>query len=317
MNVLLYVMTLLMLLSTLTYARVVNFRSLLGFQAGFVHYMGAIEHKIINHSSKEWYEKLVVGSHKGNPQERDRKAGSRLSLYLLINQKEREKSQEAYIKTRELTKLLMTYLYGETDFFKEMIAKRSNFLDDILNEIQHGAEQIPQEQKIINPAGLLNLNFADQELHLIFYKMMTGLPDGISEPPASSKKNLNVEETNLDTDDEIDASVESEEAHASAGYVSLMDYITVRPTTTLRVFLASRPLLLSIYGDEYIVNNVIEKRQELYRKLKSQDEGVDALKKELSKEFQNEFGVVGKASEFKVILDFSVTKTDPKKYEGA
>lgn len=322
MNILLFVMTMLMLLSTLTYARVANFRSLIGLEKSFVEYMGKIEHKAISYSSEYWYNTLTVNPNSRTTPggKRDGKAGSRLSFHLLINQVDRDKYPAAYAQTRELFKHLMVHLYGKTQFFEDMIAKRPNFLEELLNEIVSAADQIPKENKITNPNGLSNLPIHDQDLHRVLYLMLNGIPEIISKPGTTETANVPavkfiVEEGGLDTDDESDAAMESDEKHAPPGYKSIVDYTSANSTLKLRVFLASRPVLMAIYEDADLVERIIEKRQDLYNQLKRQGNSDDATKKSFEDEFRNSFSMMGHAQDYVDILDFTVTKTNPKKYD--
>ena len=56
MNILLFVTSLLMILSLLTYARIDNFRYFLGMQSEFERYMRTIERVYINQSAENWYD---------------------------------------------------------------------------------------------------------------------------------------------------------------------------------------------------------------------------------------------------------------------
>lgn len=320
MNILLYVITVLMLLSTMTYARWENFRSFMGLQRGFVHYMGAIEQTSINKSSANWYGNIVVKPKDGKkiPKKGSERNGAvgRLSFHLLLQEKERGKYDSEYQQIRSLAKRLMKVLYGETRFFKEIAAKRPNFIDDILDEIQKASANLEKKDFVKETAGLLNLEFSDPELHHAFYLMMRGNPINIEQPPEPSLTFIEpVEE--IDIDDEEDHAGESAEAHASLGYVSLMDSITIKPSKNMiRVFLAPRPLLMAIFGDGSTVDNIIEKRTELYKELKrNSKDNTTPISKQLGESFKNEFSQSGYAPEYHSILDFAVTKTDPRKYE--
>lgn len=316
MNILLYVTTVLMLLSVLTYARLENFKSLMGMQTGFVHYMSSIEHQSINRSAEIWYERLHPNSKNGSSNsEKNTKACSRLSFHLFLNVDDRNKHPAEYQKTRELIKQLMADLFKSAKFYKETIVKHPNFRDEILDEIQRAAESLPKGKSIKSAGELLNLEFQNQDLHLAFYEMMNGMPkeslkEAANSPMPADKSFIITTESDEDTDE---PSSEVEETHAPPGNVSLLDFITLQSTLKVRVFLASRLLLMAIYGDSFIVDQVIEKRQDLYRRLKANPKGIPL--KQLEEEFRASYGQMGHAPEYAEILDFIVSKTDPNKYK--
>lgn len=305
MNILIYVITLLMLLVTITYAKLESFRALMGSQAGFVHYMGTIEKGAAEKGAEFWYNKIHFKRNKSET-DKDNKnekiPGSRLSFHLFVDTAARENAAEIYPPTRELAKRLMNTLYKETTFFQKMMQQQPNFLDSLINEIQLAASQLPPTQKIKQPAGIENLDLPSEELKNTLYKMLKGLP--------ALSKNVELVPT---SDDEAD-SVEGDESKAPPGYTSLIDHITMRATPKVRVYLASRPLLQAIYGDAYVVDIVIEKRNQLYKKVHA-DKDNQELKKASQEEFEQTCKHLGTAGDFHNILDFSVTNTNPKNYE--
>lgn len=317
MNILLYVTTLLMLLSILTYARLENFKALIGIQTGFVYYMGSIEHQMISDSASIWYEKLKPGTkNSGEAAERNNKACSRLSVHLFLKADERNKYPAEYKQTRELLKQLMADLFSKAKFYEEIVATRPNFRDEILDEIQRAIEALPKDKKVASPGELLNLEFTSNELHLAFYEMMNGMPkESLIEVvgPIISPKTVIVGSDSDSEEDTDESSNETDEVHAPPGNVSLLDFLTARPVLQVRVFLAPRPLLLAIYKDATIVDQVIEKRQELYNRVRNKKPGDDV--KTLEQEFKASFGQMGHASEYAQILDFSVSNTNPSKYQ--
>lgn len=324
MNILLFVITMLMSLAMLTYARLESYRSFSGLKAQFRSYMELIERKPSNDFAEQWYDRTIVNS-KISQEKRDRVVGSsRLSFYLFLNKEEREKEPEMYQQTRELAKQLMQVLYSNRKFYQETVLERSAFLDEILNEIEKLSEMIPKTKKITKAAGLSNLNIEDETLHKAFYDMLHGQPPLEIEKPVMLISHEPVVDTKVDfsfggpltndkqdQDEELDAALESEEAHAQAGYESLLDFITVRNSKKIRVFLASRELLLAIYADPLIVENILEARKQLFLQVKN-DSGKKAA---ASKAFQDNFASCGQAASYGAILDFSVTRTDPTKYE--
>lgn len=321
MNILLYVVTLLLVLSAITYARWDSFQSAIGLQKGFVHYMGSLEQNSSFDSATEWYHKLKVRKNQTTPKESDQldPNGSigRLSFYLFLRQKERTKYEKEHQQLRQVAKRLMTLLYGEQRFYQEMSAKRPQFPDEILDEIQNSADQLPEKEYLRETEGLSNLEFVDKELHNVFYLMMKGMAE-----PTEKAIPIELKPEKTDTDDEEDHASESKESHSSGGYHSLVDLISVKPVYKVRLFLASRSLLLALFGDVPTVEKILEKRRDIYRELRRYNtedpegkKGYPAFKNNLKKQFEEEFSQLGLTPEQKLILDFTVSKTNPQKYE--
>lgn len=309
-----YVMTILMLLSALTYARLESFRSFAGLEASFNHFMTSTERLPLDRMNEKMYDDIKVLSKAGGAKEAPNTASSRLSFHVIMRKETREKNPEAYRQMRELAKLLMTNLYGGQRFFKEMADKRSTFLDEILNEVQQASDN--QESLRLKNANVLSkLQFSNPELQYIFFLMLHGLPNNTEKPlvearPIDTFEIIPAKET-TSLEDENAAKAESEEAKAPPGYASLVDFITVKPTTKIRVFLASKELLTAIYGNPDIANTIIETRGELYNQVQAQKLTIA----QATEQFKNSYSQSGNAHLFPDILDFSVTNTNPKKYE--
>lgn len=305
MNILIYVIMMMSLLAALTYAKMEGLRSMMLLKGNFVNYMAMSEMDASKRGAIAGYDAVhVIERTKSSSKKSPVKgAGQRLSLHCLLSPEAREASPEQYNQTRALLKSLMTNLYKDERFFQEMQSKNPNFLDDILNEIMLASEREPK-QKIKNPEGLLNLVFSPQadDLHYSFYLMMHGKP--CSSTTHEANYSNPVDASNEDSED-------SDNAHADAGYVALIDFITVRSQVKkVRAYLASPELLMAIYSDFGIVKKIIEMRTELSREARRKK---GRPLSELTEQFKSSFENAGQAPNFVEILDFSVTKTTPPK----
>lgn len=311
MNILLYVMTLLLLLSAMTYAKIDSFRSLVGLNAGFVHYMEKTEREPISQVADNWYARLHPSSNATRKDEKAKRViGSpRLSFYLFIDAEERSQNGEAYSQTRELTKQLLTYLYGEHKEFKEAIARKPNFFNELLDAIQQAAKELPETRELSRADDLSKLPIADTELHYLFYLMLNGQPkaeESTSQNHVEAAQ-IELEEEAPDQEAEAEAEAESEEAHSPAGFTSLLDYITLKNVLKIRVFLAPRPILMAIYGDAQVVDDLMKTRRLLFNEVMR-----GKPLEEATQEFMAAFASRGNASLYSAILEFAVTKTAPK-----
>lgn len=296
MNILLYVTAIILILASLNYAKMQGLQTTLGLKSSFMAYMAESQRTASEQAAEGWYKAIQVNTKNSSSTKRNptNSATSRLGLYCLVNQQERERSPEKYAQTRELFKSLIAHLYKQEKFFLQMNEKNPRFLDALIDEIILAADS-SDKQKIKRPEGLLNLVFSPtaEELHYTFYLMMQG------KPALKSSEEEKLEDTS------------KEESHAHAGYVSLMDYISVRnQSKKVRVFLAPKDLLTAIFGDVEIASRVIELREELSRESKRKE---GRSLEELTTQFKGAFEQAGHAQNYSDILDFSVTKTKPKK----
>lgn len=316
MNVLIYVMTVLMIISVLTYAKLESFRLFSSLEASFKHYMSSTERLPLDRMNKKMYDSIKILSKNVGQRELPNPSSSRLSFHMFVKKEMRENSPEAYAQTRELAKVLMSNLYGNQRFFQEIALKRQNFLDEILNEIQHASEE-QDKIRLKNATALSKLKFSDLELQYVFFLMLHGLPNLDEQklikptPEVGFGGVLDIEDKAANSEEEMLAKVESEEAKAPPGYASLIDYITVKPATKIRVFLASRELLVSIYGTPELADAIIENRRDLYRQVRNKV----LQPQQASEQFKSQFSSSGTALTFAAILDFAVTNTNPKNYE--
>lgn len=328
MNVLLYVMTILMLLALMTYARLEMFRDTTGMQLIFEYYMKNKEREPVNKTEVDWYyikraSKKTAPAGKQNENEDKKKqapGSSRISFYYFVNQQGREAAMTQYSMVLPLAKRLVSALYGDAKFYQEALEKRPTLLDDLFAAIIVATDKLKDKDKLKKTEELANLDLGDSQLNEVFAKMLKGVPDFKQEGNKPSEE----AEFSALTSDEDEGVVEVKTPSASQqeqpqdkknspvtkGYPSLYDFITIRNTKGIRLFLASRPLLMAIYGDPAIVNSVIAFRNELHNRVRA---GLNT--QEATKTFQAEIQGYRYEGLDPSLLDFSVTKTNPGDYE--
>lgn len=312
MNVLIFVMTMLMLMALMTYARLNAYRSSQVFQTLFEHYMQRDERGYINVAAEKVYA-ATKGSTKGGKSSGQRVSASpRVSLGPLIKKTEKESAPQVYHHFAALLKSLMTTLYAKQPFFTEMQAQRPSFLDEIITALVRSVDELPSDKRPKKAADLANIRLGDEQLDDVFYKMLRGAPYNEVYNAESTSITPSPEQAQGD-EDQSDASViekEGEEYKSPKGYFSLLDFITLQPVNKVRVFLAPTEVLKAIFIHDDIVNDIIRKRKELYHQaLVTDSEGV----KSLSASFKNEFDNREDPAVGSDILDFTVTKTNPSR----
>jgi hypothetical protein len=331
MNVLLFVTSLLLILSLLTYARIDNFRYFLGMQSEFERYMSTVERSHINQTAKQWYDRTIANSRTNSPSQQTPTqttpptdgseptsehqpvpgaAGtSRLSLRTILDPDLRSKNEQADQQTLQWIKDLMRVLYGQQPFFKEMMQKRPTFLDDILAGMAAAINAIPKDKRVWKAEELSNLNLGP-ELEEAYYLMLKGcvnVKNELSAAPQPPPVEF-VIDTEAGKEDETDPSNEATEYSSAESYSSLLNYITLKNTTKVRVYLASRPLLIAIFGQASVADSIIQTRSSLYRSVMN-----GMAPEEATNQFKASFQAAGKG-DADTFLDFKVTKTNPSEY---
>jgi hypothetical protein len=317
-NILIFVMTMLMLLSLMTYARLETYRDSQAFQNVFKHYMEKEERGYINTQADTIYQRIEYTKEKKSPKEGEQKkspkppanAKPRVGIKLLIDSN-RDKQEKEWSQTQILLKNLIKTLYGKQPFYKKIEDERPFFIDDMIREVAQTIDDLPKDKKPKKASDLSNLRLPDPQLDDVLYKMLHGalydtviLSTDTREPSTPQEPIL--ESGSEGGDDPSDA----EEYRSSEGYYSLLDFVTIGFPPKIRVYLASEEVLRSAFPDS-TVSTILEERQRLFQRAKD-DEDIG----ELNESFKNQFLRMKEPSVDDESLDFSVTKVNPKYYKG-
>lgn len=316
MNVLIFVTTVLMLLALITYARLETYRGSQIFHLLFEHYMQKDERGYTNMVAEKVYDS-TKGSTKQSKNSGQKVAASpRVVLGVLLRKTEREQAPQEVTSVTALLKNLMMTLYADQPFYHQIAMQRPSFLDEIVAGLEHAVDQLSDEHKPKKAVDLANISLGDDQLDDVFYKMLHGA--AYKEVNHLQEVHHLIEGTKEEVESDEDASdantieKEAEEHHSPKGYYSLLDFVTLQPLHKVRIYLASKEVLKAIYRDDALVEDLIRKRNELYHEAQLADEeGV----KSMSESFQNEFQNRHDPAVHDDILDYTITKTNPKKYE--
>ncbi len=316
MNVLIFVMTMLMLLSLLTYARLETYRNSQIFQVIFNRYMEQEERGYINLAADKQYMKTKGLAKKKDGAEKKKSelpvaATPRISLAALVDKKLRDAKPEEWKQTQIMLKNLIYTLYGDQTFFRQAIDNQPSLLDDLINALTNTIDDLPKEKKIKKASGLATLSLPNKELDTILYKMLHGAPY-LDIPPATTEETVIVQSKDTqEEEDQDDPTLEKEadEYRSPEGYYSLLDFVNLSSMPKVRVFLAPREVLMAIFHEPTIVNDIIAQRQQYF------NQALDGKPtKELSETFKNQFDQRRAPEIDAKALDFSVTKTNPQNY---
>lgn len=314
MNVLIFVMTMLMLLALMTYSRLDAFRSSQVFQSIFKHYMEIDERGYFNVKAMPFYEDIKVKTKAGKTGGKA-EGSPRVSVSLLLDKTQRESKSKEWLQTKHLLKNLISTLYDDQPFYKKAIEKRPSLPDDLMNAMTQAIDELPKEKRLKTAADLANLKLVDPELDQILYKILQGA--AYKEIIPTKEKTPLLQPTKESVESEVDRSqadegLESEtgEFKSIEGYYSLLDFITASPTSKVRVFLAPKEVLESIFPNQQIVDSIISDRKQLYRQAIN-----GAETKDLEATFKNQYERYRDPTISDESLSFAISKTNPKNYE--
>jgi hypothetical protein len=315
MNVLIFVMTLLMLLGAMTYARLNTFLASQTVQVIHEDYMHHIERASVNAKAEEIYDNIHVKTKEKvkEPKEEDKnkppKGGSRLiGLSLLVNKEERDKNEEDWKQTTILFKNLAKALYKDEPFFKELNETRPDFLDEMLQELAKTIDGMDKSSKPKKAADLGNIKLNDPDLDYALYLMLKGIP---KQKPKEKQPDA-PKQTEHDVDPDNDAPADPKEKKESAhlpdmGYRSILDYVRLSGKQQIRVYLAPRQVLEAAFPDAATVDAILAERYRLYKLSLKKGSNVKELENEFKANFEN---MKDPQLDSKILL-FTVSKTRP------
>ncbi len=333
MNILLFVTSLLMVMASLTYTRLETYRNFSLTQNQFTLYMDQRERGSINLQAETLFThsrgaqpppQPPTPSDPNNPKppsvgsneqvKNTGKARSRLSLAMFIDSAKKNAHPKEYLQFFALARKLIYLLYNDQPFFQAMERKNPDFVHSLLKALMV-ADAFPKEKKIKKTKQLANLDLLDEDLNHVFYEMLQGTVKKIEPKQELNKKSdqlslLTVQEKESKGEDDGEDVEEdtAEDQSSPKGYYSLKDFITLTDATKVRVFLAPKTLLQAIFDDPKVVDEIMAARLELYKKFSGRH---SISKQDASKLFEDAFRNKSDPS-FSDILDFTVTKTNPK-----
>lgn len=322
MNILLYVVTILMLLTLLGYARVESYRNSQLFYILFQNYMEKDERGYLNLAQDKIYEDTVA-TKKSPDKDKEKKTaqkpegGSRINIRGLVDKTFRNLDRANWEQSKTILKHLMKDLYEDQTFYKEALHERPGFVDELLSTIENAADQLPKDKAIKKVKDLANLELDDPVLNNILYKMLHGAPEKYNEEESENKPlpqlpslidNEENKEEDTSQDDDI-LKEETKDPKSPEGYISLLDFITIRNSNKIRVYLAPKEVLQAIFQNGNVVNEILVDRAALFSKIMA-----DADPTELKEVFKSSFNSRRDPDIGENTLDFTVTKTNPKYY---
>lgn len=276
MNILFLVLTLLLLITTMTYARMSSYVTFASIRTEYERFMKVEERKWMNVREMKNYENNKKLNKSTTKKERELKSIARLNVAPLVSkeaQNDPEKGDQAYESARYILTRLIELLYGEIPFYKEQAERYANLPDLIVDQIVEESHSPTCGGEFKSVKDLARVSFEDKGVRELYYKM------------------LNKENSNF------------------TGYPSLLSFLTYKKSGSFAIgmFLAKPPLLQAIFRTEDTAQNFIERRAEIWRQVSSKVLTPDVGAAEL----KNQFGDLSQVEAR--FLDFTPSKSRPPK----
>lgn len=235
MNVLPFVLALLLTLTVLTTQKLEVFKNQTTVQKNYEVFFKKEAHLVLNRVQ-----------HKQMPDEKDRRI-DQIDFKVFVDKKEHEIKKDKLQAYRILLIDLMKNLYSSTQFYQEIIQKRPDFLNEIIQEMEQNTLNDTGAQ-IHCKADLMKIKFGDDQLQYVFYLMLKGTNTriGIKELKEESQKNHQFLSKRL----------------IEKNYPSLLEYIKYDKSEPT-ICLCPRETLQAIFGSSEIVDQLLVRRFEL------------------------------------------------------
>lgn len=180
-----------------------------------------------------------------------------------------------------LLKALISELYSGQDFFERAKESIPDLEEHFLHALLDKVKELKEEETLTSAKELASLNLDDDLQSYVRYKMLTG--------NKYRKKNAKV---------------------SDPGFYPLLEFVSFRKHPHLMsLWLAPKPLLMALFQNEDVVNEVVQARHEIYNELR-RDKNKSALQTkeaELRRRFSMQ--IFGIDSQY---IDFKVSRTLPK-----
>lgn len=292
MNLLIFVMALLMLMATITYSRLEHY---LTTQVQSIEWQGRVRvgvRTLFNQDPLSCKTKPKPPSSEDALTQTTPKGYGKIPDKYFILPSYRSQHDENLLKAQELFKTLVRILYSDQPFFKNLERDRPTFLDEMLNEITEVSSRAQKKPKSFE--DLMYEKWGDPDIKRAFSLMLQSTVSYRRPKPeilirGEEMKDLEIEKT------------------APLGQLTLEDYFHDKTTDKIRIWLAQPELLLALYQNQELVDNLIKERKELYKAV-SRDLTPAS---EASKLLEQNYG--HNRSPYEALIDFTVTKTKPPK----
>lgn len=233
MNIILLIFAFISTISLITYAQLANLRELAAVRKEYACYMETEERAAFIKAQNKLYEEYHrEGTKNEDPKPSPVSASRKLNLYSFLYAQE-DSIRSYTIDT--LLKNLLDILYQEQTFYIELKEKRPHFIEELIQKLKNGLKK-DEKFDLEKPANLCNIELYDEELQYFLALILSGTQTQCGE---------------------------------TEGIHSLEPLIETKKTVlAIRIQLTSKEMLLAIYRNLQIVDEILAKREELQRIVK-------------------------------------------------
>ena len=253
MNVIPIVFSILMLMAIMTYAQLQNFVMRNVVRAEYVCHIANRSRDNVNTLQQDMYDNNHTP---GEKREISKAADAVSKINLRIFETDHSAENQIYYEAHnEIAKRLIRILYSDRSFFREMEEKRPGVVDELWREVKRGLQKNKEQGKGIKSAKhLANLQLDDPELEIFLANLLKKVqtPESLS----------------------YDCLSKGTKPKKAVYYPNLIDYLSAQTASMkpYRLWLAKPPLLLAIFQDQNVVEDIILERDRLYKELKAAGE---------------------------------------------
>ncbi len=297
MNLLIFVMTLLMLMATITYSRLEHYLTAQIQASEWTFRVRSGARSLYNQdplSCRIQPPKINPDPSLSGPklpaQQKAPKGTGKLAEKYLLNPGYRQNRDKDFQKIQDIFKQLAKNLYKDQPFFKNLEKERPAFLDEMLNEIVDITTKAPKPIKSFN--DLMYEKWSDPNIKRAFSLMLQSTVTYKKPRPETLLRGEAMDEAEV-------------EKASPVGKVSLKDYFHDQNQDKVRLWLAKPELLSTFYQNQELVDALLKERKELYKKVVSDLIDPEEAKKEMEEHYGQ-----GR-SPYESFIDFTVTKTRP------
>lgn len=207
--------------------------------------------RYFSHKSEWFYDETTFSKEEKEKSNESKNQPGGATRYINFSYLYKAPDEASEIFVKNLLKDLIAKLYEGKSFYEEIKQSRPAFVEELLERVKEEVKEQNRnpQRKVKTIQQIANIDLKDQELANAFYHMLKGSP-----------------------------SIEG-----SAGYPSLLNYITLHGNGKIRVWLVPKELLSVIFADAAIAEEVQNMRNELHKDLvqgKKQKEEVSLSFKE-------------------------------------
>ncbi len=310
MNVLIFVVTMVLLLAALSYESISNYLNMSLTRKQWQEFMQKDERGEQYVDALQLYDVTTVKEGNQDPRKRIQSTAL-INFGWIVDQQKQQQQPQVTQNLIEITKNLITQMYQNDIFFQELQVENPGFLDRIFEVLKNPIDASGQPLKIKSSAELSYIYWQDHKLHKAFNTMLMESynPPAMVKPQQQSLVQQDQQRSGEVVIEEDPEAPNPDDHRDPPGYKSLRGFITFDPARyKIRVYRAPREVLLAIYNNPEVVEEIVQSSRRLY---------LDVLRgktlEEATEEFKNQFSGSAPPA-YSELLDFTVNKTSPDSY---